>query len=92
MGYSKTPTPVPPPKDHNGNLPIPQTVNAMYNNLPPVDHDQALKRAMIQFSGLGDIFAFYNQWINVMEQFGIYLVPLTNVKYQQSLCPTKIVV
>jgi len=71
---------------------IPTTVHATYNatgapGLPPVNHDQALKRGKIQFTGLGEIFVFYNQLMNAMEQFGIYLVPLKQVKYQQSLCP-----
>jgi hypothetical protein len=48
-----------------------------------------LKRAKIQFTGLGDIFVFYNQLMNALEQFGIYLIPLNKVvKYQVSLCPT----
>jgi hypothetical protein len=55
--------------------------------LPPVNHDQALKHVRIHFTGLGDIFVFYNQLMNALEQFGIYLIPLSNVKYQQSLCP-----
>jgi len=67
--------------------PIPHTVQTGLVSLPPVNHDQALKRAKIQFSGLGDIFVFYNQLMNAMEQFGIYLLPLMQVKYQQSLCP-----
>jgi hypothetical protein len=44
--------------------------------------------AKIQFTGLGDIFVFYNQLMNALEQFGIYLIPLNTVKYQVSLCPT----
>lgn len=69
---------------------IPQTVDMTFNNnyLPPVNHDQALKHAKVQFTGLGDVFVFYNQLLNAMEQFGIYLLPLTNVKYQLSLCPS----
>jgi hypothetical protein len=69
---------------------IPTTVHTrnLVTSLPPVNHDQALKRAKIHFTGLGDIFVFYNQLLNAMEQFGIYLIPLKNVKYQQSLCPT----
>jgi len=66
---------------------VPHTVHTK-NQLPPVSHDQALKRAKIQFTRLGDIFVFYYQLMNAVEQFGIYLVPLTNVKYQTSLCPT----
>lgn len=74
-----------PPMD---NTSVPTTVHAPSQyGLPPVNHDQALKRARIQFTGLGDIFVFYNQLMNALEQFGIYLVPLSTVKYQQSLCP-----
>ena len=70
--------------------PLPTTVRTRYSPqlLPPINHDQALKRAKIQFTGLGDIFVFYTQLLNAMEQFGIYLLPLKQVKYQQSLCPT----
>jgi hypothetical protein len=71
----------------SGHSVIPQTVPTGSVFLPPVNHDQALKRAKIQFSGLGDIFVFYNQLMNAMEQFGIYLLPLPQVKYQHSLCP-----
>jgi len=71
--------------------PIPTTVCTRYSPqlLPPINHDQALKRAKIQFTGLGDIFVFYTQLLNAMEQFGVYLLPLKHVKYQQSLCPIR---
>jgi len=85
--------------------PIPHTVhlnsggdpyrNAHINNnsdphdLPPVNHDAAIKRAKIQYTGLGDLFVFYNQLLNGMEQFGIYLSPLDNVRYQESVCPAE---
>ena len=55
--------------------------------LPPLNHDHALKRAKIQFTGLGDMFVFYNQLLNGMEQFGVYLTPLHRVTYQMSLSP-----
>jgi hypothetical protein len=73
--------------DVQQDAPIPQTVRTGPQQLPPVNHDQALKRARIQFTGLGDIFVFYNQMMNAMEQFGIFLVPLPEAKYQVSLCP-----
>jgi hypothetical protein len=79
--------PVPHHRDYVNNSTIPHTVQTGMHTLPPVNHDQALKRAKIQFSGLGDIFVFYNQLMNSMEQFGIYLLPLPKVKYQMSLCP-----
>lgn len=44
----------------------------MEGQLPPVNHDQAVKRAKIQFTGLGDMFVFYNQLLNSMEQFSIF--------------------
>jgi hypothetical protein len=43
--------------------------------LPPLNHDHALKRAKIQFTGLGDMFVFYNQLLNGMEQFRCLLNP-----------------
>jgi hypothetical protein len=82
--------------------PIPQTVNINYanpqmlapynstdaNGLPWLNHDAALKRAKVQFTGLGDIFIFYNQLLNALDQFGVYLTPLNQIKYQLNLCPT----
>jgi hypothetical protein len=58
--------------------------------LPPVNHDYAIKRTKIQFTGLGDIFVFYNQLMNGMDHFGVSLLPLSQVKYQCSLCPTHV--
>jgi len=56
-------------------------------SLPPVNHDAAIKRAKIQYTGLGDLFVFYNQLLNGMEQFGIYLSSLDTLRYQESVCP-----
>jgi hypothetical protein len=36
------------------------------------------------------MFVFYNQLLSSMEQFGIYLVPLHQVKHQVDLCPTHV--
>jgi hypothetical protein len=55
--------------------------------LPPVNHDAAIKCAKIQYTSLGDLFVFYNQLLNSMEQFGVYLSPLDTVRYQESVCP-----
>ena len=74
------------------NKPIPHTVHLTTagdqqgHGLPPVHHDAAIKRAKIQFTGLGELFVFYNQLLNGMQQFGIYLSPLDNVRYQESVC------
>jgi hypothetical protein len=78
----------PPPQDQYCSA-IPTTVHVEYDKLPVVNHDQAMKRAKIQFTGLGDMFVFYNQLLNGMEQFGIYLIPLQKVVYQKSLSPEK---
>lgn len=86
------------PADHiGGPSPIPHTVlvgsGAHYNalkehpGLPPLNHDAALKRAKIQYTGIGDMFVFYNQLLNGMEQFGVFLTPLNQVRYNDSLCP-----
>lgn len=69
---------------------IPTSVNIhlpQKSDIPPLNHDQAIKRATFQFTGLGDIFVFYNQLMNGMEHFGIYLLPLDRVSYQVDLCP-----
>jgi len=68
----------------------PQLQSYAKHSLPQVNHEQALKRAKIQFTGLGDMFVFYNQILNGMEQLGIYLVPLNKVTYQIDLCPTHV--
>jgi hypothetical protein len=70
----------------NQNMPHPY----LEGNLPPVNHDQAVKRAKIQFTGLGGMFIFYYQLLNSMEQFGIFLLLLNPVKYQVDLCPVKV--
>jgi hypothetical protein len=54
---------------------VPHSIHVNNNTLPPVNHDQA-------------IFILYNQLMNAMEQFGIYLIPLSSVQYKISLCPT----
>jgi len=73
------------------NCPIPHTVHTHIdtNELPPVNHDAAIKRAKIQYTGIGDLFVFYTQLLNGMDQFGIYLSPLDMVRYQESVCPAK---
>jgi len=78
------------PTQNGYDVSVPTTVHAGRHILPVVNHDQALKRTKIQFTGLGDVFVFYSQLMNAMEQFGIYLIPLNQVKYQCSLCPTAV--
>jgi len=78
-------------KHNHAPQPIPTMVQVNRNttgDIPPLNHDQAIKRAKIQFTGLGDIFVSYNQLMNGMDQFGIYLIPLNSVSYQTDLCPT----
>jgi len=82
-------TQYPPPQDQFCTT-IPTTVHVDYDKLPVVNHDQAMKRAKIIFTGLEDMFVFYNQLLNGMEQFGIYLIPLQSVVYRKSLCPEKV--
>jgi hypothetical protein len=63
---------------HNNVSTIPVSVDVNVTptqGIPPLNHDPAMKWAKIQFTGLGDIFVFYNQLMNGMEQFGIFLVP-----------------
>jgi hypothetical protein len=55
--------------------------------LPWLNHDAAIKRAKVQFTGLGDMFVFYNQLLNALEQFGIFLTPLNRIVYKNNLCP-----
>jgi len=72
---------------------VPHTVHVNsageHHDLPPVNHDAAIKRAKIQYTGIGDFFVFYHQLLNGMAQFGIYLSHLDNVRYQESVCPAE---
>jgi len=72
---------------HTGDTKEPSRLDQL--ELPPVNHNAAIKHAKIQYTGLGDLFVFHTQLLNGMEQFGIYLSPLDTVKYQQSVCPAK---
>jgi len=48
-----------PPIQHaTANFPVPQPVHTMFNSLPLVNHDQAMKRAKIQSVDLG-IYSFF---------------------------------
>jgi len=71
------------------NIDVPTSHSPVIDQLPQVNHDHAIKRTRIQFTGLGDMFVFYNQLLNGLDQFGVYLIPLNQVAYQKSLCPTK---
>jgi hypothetical protein len=64
-----------------------QTTFDQHTALPVLNQDAAIKRAKIQYTGLGDMFVFYTQMLNALEQFGIFLVPLNQVKHNTSLCP-----
>jgi hypothetical protein len=81
--------------------PIPQTVlidptlphpgKAIFpstDQIPILNHDAALKRAKIQYTGLGEMFVFYSQLLNGLEQFGVFLTPLSKVTYHQPTPPT----
>jgi hypothetical protein len=57
--------------------------------LPWLNHDAALKHAKVQFTGLGDMFVFYNQLLNALDQFGVFLTPLKQIVYKQNLGPTQ---
>jgi hypothetical protein len=81
---------------HTANIPSPIPPGTHYQDnqsnsvhgLPPINHDAAITRVKIQYTGIGDMFFFYNQLLNALEQFGVFLIPLNNVKYNTSLCPT----
>ncbi len=40
--------------------------------------------------GPGRIFTFYNKLLNFGHQYGLYLLPVTELRYEQSLCPKEI--
>jgi hypothetical protein len=40
--------------------------------------------------GPGRIFTFYNKLLNFGHQYGLYLPPLTELCFEQSLCPSEV--
>lgn len=92
-GHSGTSCPVP----QTVHVPSPAPPQPTYRDtnytmgapgLPPLNHDAAIKRVKIQYTGIGDMFVFYTQLLNALEQFGVFLLPLYKVKYNTSICPT----
>ena len=63
-----------------------RVTNTSIVELPPLNHDAMLK---IKCTGTRDTFVFYNQLLNSMEQFGVFLVPLSALKHNESLCPAQ---
>jgi len=76
------PSPIPPGTHYQDNQ------SNSVHGLPPINHDAAITRVKIQYTGIGDMFVFSNQLLNALEQFGVFLIPLNNVEYNTSLCPT----
>jgi hypothetical protein len=56
--------------------------------LPPINPDQYSKRVKAIYSGLDDIFSFYNQLHNASAQWGVFLKNLSTVHKNVSLCPS----
>jgi hypothetical protein len=79
------PSPVPPMHHYHDSRNDPTHA---HNGLPPLNHDAAIKRVKIQYTGIGDMFVFYNQLLNALEQFGVFLMSLNQVQYNTSICPT----
>jgi hypothetical protein len=67
--------------------------NGDITGMPPLNHDHTLKQAKIHFTGLGDMFVFYNKLLKVIEQFSVFITPLNLVTYLRSLlvCPHQFV-
>jgi hypothetical protein len=55
-----------------------------------LDHHNFINKADIKYMGPGRIFTFYNKLLNFGHQYGLYLLPLTELRYEQSLCPKEI--
>jgi hypothetical protein len=51
----------------------------------PLNHTHFIHRAQFQYTG--NPFTFYKQLFNSAHQYGIYLVALDQVKWNESLCP-----
>jgi len=76
--------PVPFPNAYSGLLPY-QQIGA--DGLPIIQQDSIMKRTSVVFNGFGDLMVFYNQLLNGIEPYGVYLIPLAEAKINQSLCP-----
>jgi hypothetical protein len=76
-----------PAHTHQRQYNIPGIINTMDTGLPYINHDMAIKRAKVQYTGLADTSVFYNQLRNALEQYGIFLISLKDVKRNESLCP-----
>jgi hypothetical protein len=53
-----------------------------------LDHHNFINKADIKYNS--KIFSFYNKLQNFGYHYGIYLLPLQELRYNQSLCPTQV--
>ena len=59
------------------------------SGLPSLQYDNIMKRANVQYTGEHDILVFYNQLMNGVAHYGLYLCPVTEFALGKSLCPTE---
>lgn len=53
-----------------------------------LDHHNFINKADIKYNG--KIFTFYNKLLNFGHQYGVYLLPLQELRHDQSLCPDEV--
>ena len=60
---------------------------SMANKLPPLQYENIMKRASVQFTGMGNTIVFYNQLLNSLQPYGLFLRKVVDIKVDQTLCP-----
>jgi hypothetical protein len=55
--------------------------------LPPLLYDMVMKRTSVQYAGQSDILVFYNQLMNGVNPYGLFLKKIIDIKLDETLCP-----
>ena len=55
--------------------------------IPSLQYDNIMKRTQVQYTGEQDILVFYNQLMNGVAPYGLYLIPKKEFELTKSLCP-----
>ena len=55
--------------------------------LPPLLYDMVMKRTSVQYAGQSDILVFYNQLMNGVNPYGVFLKKIIDIKIDETLCP-----
>jgi hypothetical protein len=78
------------PSKYADNNAAPDNQGPPYNGgtqLPPVLYDMDMKRTSVQYAGQSNILVFYNQFMNGVTPYGIFLKKIIDIKVDETLCP-----